>query len=139
MTITTESLISESQSQKVIYINSILTEAYKKTIKEVVNLNLHFSLLDNDIKKLLINNLILNICEFKKKINHNSIISIKREEYDPIFLKIIDEVVIKMELNKKEKSNNFFKNFKKYLKINGLIYINNVYLKRVSNKLALFR
>ena len=84
-------------------------------------------------------NLIIDICEFKKSISKDSCFYINKDEFNNDYVLIFDEVFTKMELYKYEKSKNFFQKFRKYLKVNGLSYISDVYLKRVDNKLALFR
>jgi hypothetical protein len=139
MTITTESLISECQSLSAICLNNALNAAYDQTSLQAANLNLGFDLCNRDIQKLLKHNLIIELCEFKKNIPQNSSLYIKKEEYNHNYLKIIDDIVVRMELYKREKSPNFVKDFIKYLKKNGFSYLSDVYLRRVSNKLALFR
>lgn len=139
MTITTESLISECQNQNAICLNKVLNSAYRKTTTQLIDLNLELDINHKDVQKLLKNNLIIELCEFKKTISQYSQLFIKREEYDENYLKIIDEISNKMELSKPEKSTNFIRNFNRYLKKNGFTYLSSVYLKQVSNKLALFR
>jgi hypothetical protein len=139
MTITTESLISECQSLSAICLNNTLNVAYDKALSQAVNLNLEFDFCNKDIQKLLKHNLIIELCEFKKNLPRNSSLYIKKEEFNHNYLKIIDDVVVRMEIYKREKSPNFIKDFIKYLKKNGFSYLSDVYLKRVSNKLALFR
>jgi hypothetical protein len=139
MTIITESLISEYQSQKSICLNDILRKSYAKSLSDAINLDVPFDVNNLDIKKLIKHNLIIDICEFKKLPSKDSYFYISRDEFNEEFVVILDEVFSKMELYKYEKSKNFFQNFRKYLKLNGLSYILNVYLKQVGNKLALFR
>jgi hypothetical protein len=139
MTIITESLISECQSQSAICLNEVLNSAYNKTTSQLIDLNLSFDANNKDVQKLLKHNLIIELCEFKKTILQYSHMFIKREEYTEEYLKVVDEIANKMELFRVEKSTNFVKNFIKYLKKNGFTYLSSVYLKQVSNKLALFR
>lgn len=139
MTIITESLISECQSQSAICLNEVLNSAYNKTLSQLIDLNLTLDANNKDVQKLLKHNLIIELCEFKKTIPQKTYLFIKREEYSENYLKIVDEITNKMELYKAEKSANFLRSFNNYLKKNGFKYISNVYLKQVSNKLALFR
>lgn len=139
MTFTTELSILEYQSPKSFLLNEALTRAYDNTITAANDLNLVFCLTDVNIKRLLIHNIIIEICEFKKKLPTDAIITINRGPYDPVFLSIVDEIIDKIELNKRDKSVNFLKTFKKYLRKNGLHYLYSTYLKQVNNKLALFR
>ena len=139
MTITTESLISECQSLSAICLNIVLDNVYKKSLSQTVDLNLEFNLNNKDVKNIIKHNLIFELCEFKKSLSINSQLFIDRDEYSSNYLKIIDDIVNRMELYRSEKSPNFIKNFTKYLKKNGFTYLSDVYLKQVSNKLALFR
>ena len=139
MTIITESLISECQSQSAICLNETLNIAYQETLSQVIDLNLDFDSANKDIQKIIKHNLIIQLCELKKTIPQKTYLFIKREEYNENYLKIVDEITNKMELYKAEKSANFLRSFNNYLKKNGFKYISNVYLKQVSNKLALFR
>ena len=139
MTITTESLISECQGLSAICLNKVLDIVYRKSVYQVTDLNFKFDLTNRDVQKIVKNNLIIEICELKKLIPLNSQFFIKREEYNDDYLQIIDEILVKMELYRKEKSVNFVRNFIKYLKKNGFTHLSDVYLKQVSNKLALFR
>jgi len=139
MTIITESLISECQSRSAICLNETLNIAYQNTLSQVIDLNLDFDITNKDIQKIIKHNLIIQLCELKKTIPQKTYLFIKREEYNENYLKIVDEITNKMELYKAEKSANFLRSFNNYLKKNGFKYISNVYLKQVSNKLALFR
>lgn len=139
MTIITESLISECQSRSAICLNETLNIAYQKTLSQVKDLNLDFDITNKDIQRIIKHNLIIQICEFKKTIPQKTYLFIKREEYSENYLKIVDEITNKMELYKSEKSANFLRSFNNYLKRSGFKYISSVYLKQVSNKLALFR
>jgi hypothetical protein len=139
MTIITESLISECQSQRTTCLNSTLNKAYTKSLYDANQLGIDFNLKNKDIKKIIIHNTIIELCELKKTTRRDTVFFIDRLKYSEDHLLIIDEIVSKMELYKQEKSNNFLSNFKKYLKKNGFNYIINVYLKQVTNKLALFK
>jgi hypothetical protein len=139
MTIITESLISECQSRNAICLNETLNIAYQETLSQVIDLNLDFDSANKDIQKIIKHNLIIQLCELKKTIPQKTYLYIKREEYNENYLKIVDEITSKMELYKAEKSANFLRSFNNYLKKNGFKYISSVYLKQVSNKLALFR
>lgn len=139
MTIITESLISECQSRSAICLNETLNIAYQKTLSQVKDLNLDFDITNKDIQRIIKHNLIIQICELKKTIPQKTYLFIKSEEYNENYLKIVEEITNKMELYKFEKSANFFRSFNNYLKRSGFKYISSVYLKQVSNKLALFR
>lgn len=139
MTIITESLISECQSRSAICLNETLNIAYQKTLSQVKDLNLDFDITNKDIQRIIKHNLIIQICELKKTIPQKTYLFIKNEEYNENYLKIVEEITNKMELYKFEKSANFFRSFNNYLKRSGFKYISSVYLKQVSNKLALFR
>jgi len=139
MTIITESLISECQSQKFICLNDILKESYNKSFNDITILGISFDINNLDVRRIIKHNLIIDICEFKKQSTRNICYYIDKDEFNEDYNNIINEVFGKMELYKHEKSKNFFKIFRKYLNINGLSYISSVYLKQVSNKLALFR
>jgi 3-methyladenine DNA glycosylase AlkC len=93
-----------------------------------------------DTKKLLINNIIISICNFKKccKIN-KPVFFIDETKLDFQELYIIKEVFSVMEIFNSEKSNAFFRKFMKYVKKNDLKYLKDIYFKQVSNKLALFK
>ena len=139
MTIITESLISECQSRSAICLNETLNIAYQKTLSQVLDLNLDFDITNKDIQKIIKHNLIIQLCELKKTIPQKTYLFIKSEEYNENYIKIVEEITNKMELYKSEKSANFLRSFNNYLKKNGFKYISSVYLKQVSNKLALFR
>lgn len=139
MTIITESLISECQSLSAICLNKVLDIVYRRSISQVVDLNLPFDLGSKDIQKIIKHNLVIELCEFKKSIPQHSQMFIKRDEYSSDYLQLIDDIVNRMELYKPEKSANLIRDFTKYLRKNGFTYLSNVYLKQVSNKLALFR
>jgi hypothetical protein len=139
MTIITESLISECQSQKSICLNNILHKSYQRSYEYVNNLGIEFNINNLDIKKIIKHNVIIDICEFKKHLTRDSCLYIIKDEFNKEYNDIVEEIVLKMELYKIEKSKNFYKSLRKYLNLNGLLYISNVYLKQVSNKLALFR
>lgn len=139
MTIITESLISECQSRNAICLNETLNIAYQKTLSQVLDLNLDFDITNKDIQKIIKHNLIIQLCELKKTIPQKTYLFIKSEEYNENYIKIVEEITNKMELYKSEKSANFLRSFNNYLKKNGFKYISSVYLKQVSNKLALFR
>ncbi len=139
MTIITESLISECQSRSAICLNETLNIAYQKTLTQVIDLNINFDINNKDVQKITKHNIIIQLCEFKKTIPQKTYLFIRREEYNENYLKIVDEIINKMELYKSEKSANFLRSFNNYLKKNGFKYISSVYLKQVSNKLALFR
>jgi len=139
MTIITESLISECQSRSAICLNETLNIAYQKTLSQVIDLNINFDISNKDVQKITKHNIIIQLCEFKKTIPQKTYLFIRREEYNENYLKIVDEIINKMELYKSEKSANFLRSFNNYLKKNGFKYISSVYLKQVSNKLALFR
>jgi len=139
MTIITESLISECQSRSAICLNETLNIAYQKTLSQVIDLNINFDISNKDVQKIIKHNIIIQLCEFKKTIPQKTYLFIRREEYNENYLKIVDEIINKMELYKSEKSANFLRSFNNYLKKNGFKYISSVYLKQVTNKLALFR
>ena len=139
MTIITESLISECQSRSAICLNETLNIAYQKTLTQVIDLNINFDINNKDVQKITKHNIIIQLCEFKKTIPQKTYLFIRREEYNENYLKIVDEIINKMELYKAEKSANFLRSFNNYLKKNGFKYISSVYLKQVTNKLALFR
>lgn len=139
MTIITESLISECQSQKTICLNDTLRNSYAKSIQDTIKLGIPFDIINSDVKKILIHNLIIDICELKKGSDREYCFYVNKNEFNDDFNKIVDDIFIKMELYKSEKSKNFFKTFKKFLKMNGFNYINDVYLKQVTNKLALYK
>jgi hypothetical protein len=104
--------------------------------------NIFYNTKNKDIVKLIKNNLIIDICKFKREINienpvfyiNEATLSLDKEE-----LIIVIDVINALELFSKEKSRNFFKNLIKYLKRNGLLYLQNEYFKQVTNKLALFK
>ena len=142
MTIITESLISECQSQRTISLNSLIDKSLKKTTEEALKYNLPYDLKNKDIIKLFKNNLILDICLLKNKTSiDNPIFYIDEEtlHIDKEEFRVVIDVINALELFKKEKSLNFFKNFLKYLKKNGLTYLHSVYFMQVSNKHILFR
>lgn len=139
MTIITESLISEFPDQKIICLNDIIKESYNKSLNSANSLGLTFDINNADIQKLLKHNLIIDICEFKKKFKTRVYFFIDKTNFDFHYLKVVEEVFQKMELYSNEKSKNFLKKFKKYLKTNGFNFIVDVYLKQATNKLALFR
>jgi hypothetical protein len=68
-----------------------------------------------------------------------SIFFVNKKEFNKDIIKIIDLIIVKMELDRGERSSNLLKNLKNYFKKNGYDYLVNVYLKQASNKLALFR
>ncbi len=139
MTIITESLISECQSRSAICLNETLNIAYQKTLSQVIDLNINFDISNKDVQKITKHNIIIQLCELKKTIPQKTYLFIRREEYNENYLKIVDEIINKMELYKSEKSANFLRSFNNYLKKNGFKYISSVYLKQVTNKLALFK
>ena len=101
---------------------------------------MQFCVTNPDTKKLLINNIIISVCNFKKSCKVNKpIFYINETELNHEQLYILKEVFTIMEVFNSEKSNNFFKNFTKYIKKNGLKYLKDNYFKQVSNKLALFK
>lgn len=142
MTIITELLISECQSQRTIVLNNLIDKCFKKTSLEALNYNIFYDIKHKDFLKLLKNNLIKDICNLKRETTvvnpifyiNEEILTLDKEEFC-----VVVEVIQALELFKREKSKNFFKNFKKYLKKNDLVFLNNVYFKQVSNKLALFK
>jgi len=142
MTIITESLISECQSQRTISINSLICRSLKKTSIEALKYNLFYDTKNKDIVKLIKSNLIIDICSFKRETKiENPILYINEAtlSLDEEELHIVVDVINALELFKKEKSKNFFKNLLKYLKRNGLLYLQTEYFKQVTNKLALFK
>lgn len=139
MTIITESLISECQSQKTICLNDTLRNSYTKTIQYTTDIGITFNISNPDIKKILIHNLIIDICELKKSTDRGYCFYIDASEFNDDYNNVISDVFNKMELYKFEKSKNFYKTFRKYLKTNGFNYIVDVYLKQVTNKLALYK
>jgi hypothetical protein len=139
MTIITELLISECQSQNAICLNEVLNSAHQKSLTSAVALKIPIDFDNTDFKKLIFHNAVIELCEFKKKIPHNSLLYIDRDNYCQLHLKIIDNLIQRMELNKPEKSLNFYKNFLRYLKKHGFNYLVNVYLKQAANKMTLFR
>lgn len=139
MTIITESLISECQSQKTICLNDTLRSAYTKTIQDTIKLGIPFDISNLDTKKILIHNLIIDICEFKKNTEHGYYFYINSNEFNDEYNTIISDIFTRMELNRSERSKNFYKTFRKYLKTNGFNYIVDVYLKQATNKLALYK
>jgi hypothetical protein len=140
MTIITESLISEYPNQKVFHINDIINKAIIKTASSAVEYNIEFNIDNADIKKLLITNLVIEVCEFKKINNNVDIAFIFNEaEYEHKMLLFVKAIFCKMEIFKKEKSNSFFRSFLKFIKQNELTYLANTYLKQATNKLALVK
>jgi hypothetical protein len=139
MTIITESLISECQSRRTICIDEVLKTALLKATEEIYILGIPLDFTIKDVKKITIHNIIIGLCEFKRKIPKESLLIFNKSEFSSQITVIIDEVIDKMELTRQEKTTNFFRNFKKYLKKNGYDYLVDVYLKQASNKLALFR
>ncbi len=105
----------------------------------MIDLNINFDISNKDVQKITKHNIIIQLCELKKTIPQKTYLFIRREEYNENYLKIVDEIINKMELYKSEKSANFLRSFNNYLKKNGFKYISSVYLKQVTNKLALFR
>lgn len=142
MTIITESLISECQNQRTILLNNLIDKSFKKTAIEALNYNIFYDIKHKDFVKLLKNNLIKDICSLKHEttiINpifyiDEENLAVNKEEFS-----VVIDVIQALELFKREKSKNFFKNFIKYLKKNDLVFLKNVYFKQVSNKHALFK
>jgi hypothetical protein len=140
MTFITESLISECQSRRTISLNKTINEAFLKTAAETQKYNMQFCITNPDTKKLLINNLIISICNFKKSsIIDKPIFYINSDDLNFDQLYLLKEVLNVMEIFNSEKSNNFFNKFMKYIKKNNLKYLKDIYFKQVSNKLALFK
>lgn len=139
MIITTESLISECQKQKAKCLNKTLNDILKKSLNYTNTLNIPFDLTNCDIRRIIVHNSIIEFCELNKKHITDIVFYIKKEEFNEEYIRIIDEVIDKMELNKSEKSKHFIRKFNKYLKKNGFTYLSDVYLKQATNKLALFR
>lgn len=101
---------------------------------------MQFCITNPDTKKLLINNLIISICNFKKSsIIDKPIFYINSDDLNFDQLYLLKEVLNVMEIFNSEKSNNFFNKFMKYIKKNKLKYLKDIYFKQVSNKLALFK
>jgi hypothetical protein len=140
MTIITELLISECQGRNVHCVNSIINTAINKSVKESFLYNLSVDLENEDYKKLIINYIIIEICEFKKRCKQGELcFFIKNEEYSEPLYGIIVNVLKAMELFKPEKSKNFLYKFLRYVRKNNLTFIKDVYLKQSINKLALIR
>lgn len=140
MTIITESLISECQSQRTINLNSSINKAIHNSRKKAIEYNIDYDLNNIDIKKIIINNIILEVCNLKKECKIlTPLFFIDKKDYNNEQLDIICEVLKKMEVFKAEKSHNFFKSFLKYIKKYELTYLATVYFKQAPNKLALFR
>lgn len=120
----------------------MIDKSLKKTTEEALNYNLSYNIKNKDIIKLFKNNLILDICNFKNKTSiDNPVFYIDEEtlHIDKEEFRVVIDVISALELFKKEKSINFYKNFIKYLKKSELTYLYSVYFKQVSNKLTLFR
>jgi len=101
-----------------------------------------YNITNKDVIKLFKNNLIKDICKLKHEIKVDNpvyYIDEKNLTVDKEELHIVIDVISALELFKKEKSKNFFKNFKKYLKKSDLTFLHDVYFKQVSNKLTLFK
>ena len=107
---------------------------------ETQRYNIQFCITDPDTKKLLINNIIISVCNLKKSCKIDKpIFYIDETDLNFEELYILKEVFTVMEIFNSEKSNNFFNKFIKYIKKNGLRYLKDNYFKQVSNKLALFK
>jgi hypothetical protein len=140
MTIITESLISECQSQRTLNLNSAINKAILNSRKKAIEYNIDYDLNNIDIKKIIINDIILELCNFKKECTiPTPLFFVDKKDYNIEQLDIICEVLKKMEIFKAEKSVNFFKSFLKYIKKYELTYLATVYFKQAANKLALFK
>jgi hypothetical protein len=140
MTIITESLISECQSQKTITLNNAIDRALYNSKKKAIEYNIDFDLTNKDIKKIIISNIIIEICNLKKECKlAKPLFFIDKNNYNIEQLNIVCDVLKKMELFKSEKSANFFKSFLRYIKKYELTYLLDVYFKQAVNKLALIK
>ncbi len=134
-----ESLISEFQSRKALCLNDVLKTGIERSTKEIIRLGIPFDTSQKDVQKILIHYIFIELCEYKKKMPTGSIFFVNKKEFNKDIIKIIDLIIVKMELDRGERSSNLLKNLKNYFKKNGYDYLVNVYLKQASNKLALFR
>lgn len=108
-------------------------------MQDILKLQIPYNIESKDVQKIITHHIIIELCELKKTSSKNFYYVFKKEEFNDTIIQIVNLIIEKMELNKEEKSLNFLKKFKKYLKNNGYNYIADVYLKQSTNKLALFR